>query len=293
MIILGVGGVFGVTLIREWDALMAFEWLVEWRNLPLIILTHFLALGSMFAAWQGMMTSFTHYKNWRGNLRIYSLSILARRIPLPIWYVGSRLYFYKREKVSLTKIASATALEMVLITFSGLACYLLLPEPSTKAWLWFPILGAAGSIFIVAAIQPNLVVKLINYVLGVFEKESLDLTLTRAELLTWSAFYLGTWLLDGTGLYFTIAALTAAPLPLPAAIGISTISALVSILSLLLPSGLGLKELTLGALLSAFMPFSVGMVIAVTYRLLNTLIEIAWVGMGEKVGGMEKISLMR
>ena len=283
LIILVVGGVFGVALVREWDALMAFEWQIRWRYLPLMAILHFLALGAMFAAWQGMMINFTDNKNWRSNLRIYSLSILARRIPLPIWYVGSRLYFYKQENVSMAKIASATTLEIVLISFSGLICYLLLPESSTKPWLWIPVLGMAGGILIVSVIQPNLLVKLINYGLGIFKKEPLDVVLTRAKLLLWSIFYLGTWLLDGLGLYFTIRALTATAFSLPAVIGISTLSALVAAFSLFLPGGLGLKELTMSALLSVWLPFSVGMVIAITYRLLNTILEIAWAGMGHIV----------
>ncbi|MBS1250251.1 MAG: hypothetical protein MAG431_01842 [Chloroflexi bacterium] len=285
VITLPVAGVFGITLVREWDTLTAFNWHIRWRYLPLSVVMHSLALGTMFAAWQGMMGRFTNKMNWQGNFQIYTLSLLARRIPLPIWYMGSRLYLYKREQISLAKTASATTLEVTLIAFSGLVAYLLFPEPSTRTWLWIPILILAGSVFIASSIQPNLIVDLINFGLKILKKDPLGFTLTRAKLFSWSTFYLGTWLLDGIGLYFTILTLTTVPVDLPSVIGISTLTALVAIFSLLLPGGMGLKELTMSVLLSTVIPFSAGIVIAIAYRLLNTIIELAWVGVGGVMDG--------
>ena len=160
----------------------------------------------------------------------------------------------------------------------------MLPEPSTKTWLWFPILGMAVGILFIGAIQPNLLIKLANYVLNIFKKVTINTSLTRVGLITWSTFYLCTWLLDGVGLYFTITTFTTTSPYLLHVIGVSTLSALVSILSLFLPGGFGLKELTMGALLSTFMPFSAGIVIAILYRLVNIIIEVAWMWLGEKIG---------
>jgi hypothetical protein len=51
---------------------------------------------------------------------------------------------------------------------------------------------------------------------------------------------------------------------------------LISLLSMILPGGFGLKELTSSVLLSKWMPLTAAIVITIAYRLVQTANEVVW-----------------
>jgi len=57
----------------------------------------------------------------------------------------------------------------------------------------------------------------------------------------------------------------------------------VALATMALPSGFGLKEITMGALLSVWMPVSAGVVISILYRLLQTIVETLWAFVGQSI----------
>jgi len=227
-------------------------------------------------------------EDWRRDFQIYSFSALARRIPTPIWYIGGRLYLYKEYQISSAIILSATGLETVLITISGLICYLLfLPwyrYTYTNRWAWG--IGSASLVIWTGALllRPNLLIDLSNWILRLLGRPHLAASVTRTDLLTWGTIYLSTWLLDGFSFYLMVAALVPKTPSIPDILGISTISALIAIATLALPAGLWLKELTMSALLSMWLPISAGVIISICYRLAHTFVEILWALLGYWVG---------
>jgi hypothetical protein len=278
-------GFFAFSLRRDWKSILTFEWQLSITNLVISILLHSLAIWSMFMAWHLMMHHFARESNWKTNFRIYSLSLLARRIPLPIWYVGSRVYFYRAQKTSSLLVLTATALEFAMIAITGLFCYvILLPWYSYSAgWPWWIFLSAAIIFFIVLFAYPNLFISIINRVLRWRHKPTITTAVSRKELFIWGFFYLATWFIDGLGLYFTVAGLVNVAPPVASVIGISTISAMVALASTVLPGGFGPKEITMGAMLGAWMPLSAGLVISIVYRLLQTIIETVWTFIGQQI----------
>ena len=250
-----------------------------------MVLLHNTALTTMFIAWHLMIRRLVEIDRWHADLNIFSISMLARRVPLPIWYVGSRLALYKKNNISRSVIVTATALEVVLITLSGLLCYILLiPWYTYTQYIpWWPLMLVAFITILALIVRPILIVDLINFGLRLLKKDRIQVTVLRIDLLIWGLLYLATWLTDGLGLYFMIIALVPIPIPIASAIGISTIAALVGILTMVLPSGFGLKELTIGALLSFWMPLSAGIFISIAYRLAQTIIETVWVLVSQKI----------
>jgi len=274
--------VLGLVVYRNWEVLASFQWQVQWGRLGISSIFHFLALNSLFLAWHLMISQLAGQRDWALNFRVYSLSTVARRIPLPIWYLGSRLYYYQKEKVPLTIILNASTLEASLIILSGAICYvLLLPWYTHIPKLpWWGFVVAIGVLIGSFAVRPSLLVDITNLVLRVMKRSIIPVTISQKQLLTWGLTYLATWFLDGVGLYYMVAALIKSPPEVMNVIGVSTLSAFVAIISLILPGGLGLKELTMGALLSYWVPLPVGVVISLLYRVLLTLLEIIWVGIG-------------
>jgi glycosyltransferase 2 family protein len=268
----------GFFVVREWDALISFPWQLRLGSLAGMIVMHSLALGSLFLAWHLMMRHLTDLSDWRYDLQIYSLSILSRRIPTPLWYIGSRLYLYRRQCVPASAVLSATGMEMVLIGLNGAFCYvLLLPWYTyTQQWPWQAFLVAWAILVIALVLRPNLLIDFSNWILCLLGRPLLDTSITRVDLVLWTLTYLTTWFFDGIGLHCLISAILPTSLGLADTIGISTLSALVGLSALGLPAGLGLKELTMGTLLSLWIPVSAGIGVSILYRLMQTLVEGTW-----------------
>ena len=96
----------------------------------------------------------------------------------------------------------------------------------------------------------------------------------------WLLSYLVVMMTGGLALYLLINSFY--PLPyfvLPDIIGAWCLSSLVGILIIFLPLGLGLHEVTLGLLLSGFLPPAISAVIAILSRIVFTFFEIALAGL--------------
>ena len=270
--------VLGYAIWRDWMLIRSFKWRFNGLNLCLHIVFHTLSLGCMFTAWH-LMIKRLHGKNrLRTDFRIYTLSLLARRIPLPIWFLGSRVLLYQSEGTSAAISLTATALEQALLAFGGVVCYLvLLPwyiYAQTIPW-YIPITLIVFSL-LVFILRPGLLIDLLNQVQKYRHKPLIKVEITRKDLFIWGTLYMAPWFLDGIGLYFAMTSFLPLPDQVAYFIGISTVSTLVAMLTMILPAGFGLKELTMGAMLSVWIPISAGIVLSLVYRLLHTLVETFW-----------------
>lgn len=276
----------GLAIFREWEVLLSFPWQLNWTFLAWQPLIHSLALGSMFLAWHLMMSRLAAVNDWRLNFSIFSITMVARRVPIPMWYAGGRLYLYRKQGVSMKIVLNATILEVALIVVAGVICYvLLLPLYSNlPSWPWWIPAAGIGAFVVALIVRPSLLIDLVNIALRLFKRSPLQASISRGDLLSWELAYLSTWFMDGIGLFLVVSALVVAPPSLPDVIGISSISALVGLLTLILPGGFGIKELTMGALLSPWMPVSAGIVIALVYRILLTSVEFLWALVGHWIG---------
>ena len=223
--------------------------------------------------------------NWRQDLRIYCLSLLARRIPLPIWYIGSRLSLYHQKGISASVTLTGTALEYIFIALSGMVFYILLvPWYVSQQIVAWPLFAFLSIILILTFIfRPGLAVELINLILRLFKKPAIPFSISRKDLLIWFLFYLTTWFFDGLGLYFTITAFIPNAPPAVNALGVATITSLVAMVTMILPSGFAIKELTMGALLGAWVPVVTGIILAFIYRIILTLVETLLAFVTEKI----------
>ena len=93
--------------------------------------------------------------------------------------------------------------------------------------------------------------------------------------LSWAALYTLVWLVSGIGLFAITVLFTDLPLAsLPTTIGIWVLSSEISYLTLLSPSGLGVKELSLAVLLGLLLPDPLPLVVALGIRVIWTVYDI-------------------
>jgi uncharacterized membrane protein YbhN (UPF0104 family) len=91
----------------------------------------------------------------------------------------------------------------------------------------------------------------------------------------WLLLYMAGWAVGGILLYSVLAIFEAPGLDhLPEVIGTWTVAGSASMLAILLPSGFGIVEVTVTALLSRLVPSGVAVMAALGVRLLTTLLDL-------------------
>ena len=284
-----------ILIFREWETLVTFPWQISLSDLILTIIFHSLALGITFFVWHLMIARLGDFDNLRANFRFYYISTLAKRIPTPIWYVSGRLMMYQKMNVAAAPVVNCIILEGVIIGIAGIFTFLaFLPFYSQipqAGVIPFVVIGVSGISSLL--IRPQLFIDTTNRILGRWQRRRLEMELHRQDILIWGGLYILPWIFAGFSLYFATRTFIAqSTVGLIDAIGISTLAMLVALLSTVLPSGLGLKELTSGLLLSSWMPFSSALVISIMYRLVQTLNELVWaliVTQAVKIEGEDEI----
>jgi hypothetical protein len=95
-------------------------------------------------------------------------------------------------------------------------------------------------------------------------------------------FYCGTWLIGGLAVYFLLRSLGSDPglETIPYLGGVSAVGAIVSVLAIFLPSGLGAREASMYGLLLAVTTPGAALGVTLMNRLAITLVELLLFGVG-------------
>ncbi|MBN1641301.1 MAG: flippase-like domain-containing protein [Anaerolineae bacterium] len=280
-LLLGSLAVLVVLVAREWDTLRTFEWQLNPLYLALAVLCHVLSYGGTWVVWRLTMVRLGSPASARADLYAYCVSMLARKIPSVIWYSGTRSYLYRQEQVTATLVINAIALEFCVTSLTGAWTYVafqpLYAFPWARAWLEYVIWGVALAFSALLLIRPQAFVEL-TLRLGRRWQQDLQIALPgRGDIALWSFVYLLVWTIGGTSFYWTVRALVpGVGLDWANGVGIATLVTLVVLFNSVVPIGLGVKELTTGLLLSHWLPMSVGLLVAVAYRILQTSDELLW-----------------
>jgi hypothetical protein len=277
----------GLILYRDRERILAFDWRIDIGYLALTTLLYSITLGLLFIAWCAILGQTSGFRDTRKNFRIYYLALLARRLPSALWYITGRLVMYGRVGVAESAVLGSTALESLVLALAGALVFLaLLPfYGSTDLSVRALPMAVAGGILLAVLSQPQYVLRLINRLFAWLKRAPMNVGVRRRDVLRWLLAYSFAWLIGGAGLFCMINAIYVLPLSdLPAIVGIATLTTLVSLLTSLFPGGSSLKELTLAVLLSNYVPLSAGVVIAIAYRIWQTLLDFCWAGLALWMG---------
>lgn len=256
--------------------LLTFDWSISLGLLAIAIISYLVGLWSIFVAWLLIMKKLGSTDNFINHLSVFSKSILARRIPLPIWYIGSRFYYYDGNYTYKKSIAVGTYFETFLTGFSGvllLTVTMLFLLNTIYAWL---ICIVIILIWLIMFRSPKLLIGAMNWILNKIHKQPIELIVSQSDWLKWMVLYILGWVCAGVSFSFCVYGITPIRGELITLISVATSSGLIGFFSMLLPAGFGLKEIGTGLLLGHYFQFSIGLVVALTYRLTTTFVELFW-----------------
>jgi uncharacterized membrane protein YbhN (UPF0104 family) len=266
----------------NWSQLRDQEWTINIVYLILAVILYPLGMFPTVAAWHWLLRAFSAVKPFFLNLRLYALSSLPRHIPGLVWYVTSRTLLYEEHGVRVSVVLAATAFETAMLALSGFITAILiiplhpnLPEQFNIIRYLIPIsVIILVLIFVWAPGSSTLLDKMLKR----WQIAREGIQFKRSGLWASLAWMFTAWLGGGILLWISVSGITPIGLDLlPLMVGIWGVAGAVSLTIGLGLQGLGLREVTLGALLSTVISPIEAITAAIAFRLILTIGELLWV----------------
>src|SRR5947209_1358055 len=232
--------------------------------------------------WIRMLEAWDIRVSYRVALQAEMVSMLAKYLPGGVWTPAARALALRRYAgvMETPTVLASILVEAALSAISGVIVFVV-----SLAWVRdvnapLPAL-IAFALLLTALLHPRVFRPLMNKLLkpfGAHDIEPLPFPLTVGLLL----FYCGTWLIGGFAVYFMLRALgTEVGLAtIPFLGGVSAVGAIVSVLAVFVPSGLGAREASMYGLLLAVTGNAAALGATLVNRLAITLIEVLLFGIG-------------
>lgn len=279
----------GYFLYKNWSTITAYHWRVDYLALALSALLHLGAFATGILGWHSIISRLVGIDDLALNARIYSFSVVARRIPGTAWEIATRVVMYSEWGVSKAIVGLGSLLEILVTMLAGSVLYLAL-SPFTASYAsrfgdW-PLLAALG----LGAILTH--PRLVTYVVRKVRRDALPVALRYPDTLRWFWIYVVDWIIGGLVLFATVRTIYALPYSyLLQVIADWTLTGVLTSFITFVPSSLGLREVTFTLLLSRYMPEHVAIVAAILVRLLMTVYSLLWLLVATRLGKTKEKSL--
>ncbi len=281
------GKIVKVLLYSIWAVLFTFLAYTVWKSraqlLPYLanadysqfLIVAAIYLVALFLAvlnWAVIMHAFEGSISFWMHAKIYLVSMVSRRLPGTIWYVGGRMIFYKKLGVPSVKTASASGIEFIISFVADAllaAVFIPLGLNLSKIWLIPLMLVVIAGLLV---LRPKTVEKIMIKL-----NHPLAQPVRLPQVIGWLLLRMALVLAGGVMIFFTIRIFT--PLQFDSllfVLGARALSGAAGMLTFLLPSSMGASDLTLLAMLSTIIPTSLATVIALLVRIYTTLFELVF-----------------
>lgn len=284
------------TVARDWGRLEAYEWHIQ----PLLLVASVVALVGVFAfgvfVWSRAIACMEGPRvPFPALLRIWFLSNLARYIPGKVWQFLGAAQLARDEGLEPVLLLTSLVVNMGFTLLSALLVGLAtLPSADVLARVggeagapWAPLLGVAAVLLAIVGVHPAVINGLLRLVPRWLHQ----------TVLVWRGSWwdgvlqllLGvlSWLLYGAALLLFVHALLRPPTTslLLVLTGANALAFLTGYLVIIVPAGLGARELSMAALLGRALPGGVAAVVALASRL--------WIVAAELVGAAAVLAFLR
>jgi len=238
-----------------------------------ILASYYLAFT---VAWQWLLAAWGLRLPYLVALQAEMTSILAKYVPGTVWIPAARIAALRRFGVRDTPLVlGSMVMEAGLSALAGtLVFFVSLTTVGFSAAPVLPLLVLA--LIAIVGLHPRIFTPGIRRLLRPFGVAELP-PLPYSTLLGLLAYYCFTWLVGGAAIFFLLRSLGGDPSvsDIPYLGGVAAVSAIVAFLSLITPSGLGVREASMYGLLLAITSSGVALGATVLNRLTITIVEAA------------------
>ncbi len=206
----------------------------------------------------------------------YLYSILGKYIPGKVFMLAARFPAYEREGIPMRKVTICFLLENICTLLGAAFLFIVslffFPNDILKDYIY--ITAAMVAVFFVM-INPRIINFFLKKIGKIIKKNDMEIQISYPAMLKVVVLFIGNWLIVGAGFYM----LSASVYPLDASKllytgGIFGLSAIIGIISIFAPSGIGVREGIMILGLSLIMPEEYAVIISVVSRLWATVAEL-------------------
>jgi glycosyltransferase 2 family protein len=226
--------------------------------------------------WIRMLEAWGIRVPYRVALQAEMVSMLAKYLPGGVWTPAARAVALRRygNVTDTPTVLASILVEAGLSAISGVIVFVV-----SLAWVRdvnAPLPALLGfAVLLTTLLHPRIFRPLSNKLLkpfGAHDIDPLPFPLTVGLLL----FYCGTWLIGGFAVYFLLRAVGAEVglATIPFLGGVSAVGAIVAVLAIFAPSGLGAREASMYGLLLAITTSGPALSVTLLNRLAITLVEV-------------------
>ena len=275
------GAFIAYAVISNWNELRTQHLEIDFRYILLAIFLYPAGMIPTVVAWHKLIQALGIRESFRTNLRMYSLSSLPRHIPGFVWFVTSRTLLYQELGIPSVVMVAATIAETGLLVLTGFIIAISSLVFGLDSLSGFPairIVSPLAVFFLILLIAST--PKLNKFLYTFLSRKNIEkIPQLNQRDLVWSlAWMFVAW--SGGGLLLFILSRAIIPVQwslLPALIGMWGIAGAVSMSIGIGIQGMGIREVTLGALLTTIFPPLVAIVLTIAFRLALTIGEFIWV----------------
>jgi glycosyltransferase 2 family protein len=281
-------------LVAATAGLCAWAVVDQWHKAaPLLEHAHpgFLALGFGTVAayylifilgWIRMLEAWDIRVGYRVALQAEMVSMLAKYLPGGVWTPAARTVALRRSAgvTDTPTVLASILVEAALSAISGVIVFVvsLAWVRDVRAPLWALIPFA---VLLASLLHPRVFKPLSEKLLKPFGAESID-PLPFGVMIVLLLFYCATWIIGGIAVYFFLRSVGSDPglSTIPYLGGVSAVGAIVAVLVVFLPGGLGAREASMYGLLLAITSSGPALSVTIINRLAITLVELLLFGAG-------------
>lgn len=226
-------------------------------------------------AWASILSKLEGQIGFLDHVRIFCLSNAVKRLPGTLWYIGGRVVLYRKAGVAARSVLVASGVEAVLIWLSGMlvAIPIFITSRLNLLGLWAGV--GVALLILLTALNP----RTLRWIVAHTTREKAFTPVGLRDVCLWLTLYVIGWLAGGLLLFSVIGMFQPLSLGrLPAVVGIWALSGVLSMLTMALPSSLGVMEITLTTLLSTIVPRGLAVLVALSVRGLTTVLDLLWGG---------------
>jgi hypothetical protein len=264
------------TAARNWSRLPDIHWRFEpgWLVACVAALVIFQAIQAQM--WVGILRALGGRVGTARGWWIWSASMLARYIPSNLGMVVGRTAMAERDGVA-KRVTMASIVYQLGAAFAGataVGAYFVIELPNLQGTP-ARFVALALPVAALVALDPPIFHRLADFALKRLGREPLPLSLPRSAVLLYTAVAAVSFVIAGVAVWaFTQAIHPVAPDDTPTVIGSYSVGFAISVLTVVLPGGLGAREGAMVAALSPVMPVTVALAVSIAIRLLQIGIEV-------------------
>lgn len=281
--LLVAGALLLVTLARGWHDVSASIQRLRPVGVAGAAVATVLAVGLTVLSWRAVLAGLGAYLPVRAATRIFFVGQVGKYIPGSVWPVLAQMELSRDYGVSRPRSGAASLIVLALaVPCGGLAAAVTLPFVSRDALTHYWWAFAAVPLFMVI-LAPPVLSRLLAVAFRLLRRPPLSDPLTARAVLAGAG-----WLLVSFGCYGVATFLLArdlapavgGPRLLALSVGGYALAWTAGFLVLVVPAGAGVREGVLVLALAPALPREAALVLAVVARLLATVADLVWAGVG-------------